>query len=237
MCGPYTNQVGRQSIQKGFFPMKATVLEAVTTLQSTWRNLPDVDRADAIVRILAAGMSGHGLADALNCSEPLIRYLKPLAEALPEEKRLSRLGKISTRELNRRIAQRRMQKAHTAEEAAEKARLEAARQGADHILQWFNKEEKIAYPYAEQIALEARRKLREAEMNGRLPKGNAPAGLAVSDIIRRCALGIPPCSDAFNFIARYGFLLALWTYYVMPDGRVREKAFDIALDELMTRSV
>jgi hypothetical protein len=54
--------------------MKATVLEAVTTLQSTWQNLPDVDRAEAIVRMLAAGLSGRGLADALSCSDPLIRY-------------------------------------------------------------------------------------------------------------------------------------------------------------------
>jgi hypothetical protein len=217
--------------------MKPHVLEAVAALQSTWQNLPDVDRAEAIVRILAAGMSGRGLADALNCSEPLIRYLKPLAEALPEEKRLGRLGKISTRELTRRIADRRGQRTQKAQEAAEFARLEAAHRGADHILQWFNKEEKIAYPYAERIVLEARCKLREAEMNGRLPKGKAPAGLAVSDIIHRCDLGISPCRDAFNFVARYGFLLAVWTYYVMPDDRVREKALDIALSELMTRSI
>jgi hypothetical protein len=217
--------------------MQPQVLEAVAALQSTWQNLPDVDRAQAIVRILAAGLSGYELADALDCSEAFIRYLKPLTEALPEEKRLSRLGKISTRELNRRIADRRGQRTQKAQEAAEFACLEAAHRGADHILQWFNKEEKIAYPYAERIVLEARRKLREAEMNGRLPKGKAPTGLAVSDIIHRCDLGIPPCNDAFNFVARYGFLLAVWTYYVMPDGRVREKALDIALSELMTRSI
>lgn len=224
-------------LRKEIFPMKPHVLEAVAALQSKWQNLPDVDRAEAIVPILAAGMSGRGLADALSCSEPLIRYLKPLTEALPEEKRLARLGKISTRELKRRIAKRKTEKANKKEQAAEFACLEAAHRGANDILQWFNKEEKIAYPHAEQIVIEARRMLREAEMNGRLPKGKAPAGLAVSDIIHRCDLGIPPCSDACNFVARYGFLLAVWTYYVMPDGRVREKALDIALNELMTRSV
>ena len=82
---------------------------------------------------------------------------------------------------------------------------------------------------------EARRKLRGAEMDGRLPKEKAPAGFATSEIIRLCDLGIPPCSDAFNFVARDGYWLALWTFHAMPDGRVRDKALDIALNELTAR--
>jgi hypothetical protein len=98
-CYFYTNQMGEVKwlLRKEIFPMKPHALEAVAALQSKWQNLPDVDRAEAIVPLLATGMSGRGLADALSCSEPLIRYLKPLTEALPEEKRLARLGKISTR--------------------------------------------------------------------------------------------------------------------------------------------
>ncbi len=215
--------------------MKPHVLEAVAALQSKWQNLPDVDRAEAIVRILAAGMSGRGLANALNCSEALIRYLKPLTEALPEEKRLARLGKISTRKLKRRIAKRKTEKANKKEQAAEFACLEAAHRGADHILQWFNKEEKIAYPYAERIVLEARRKLREAERDG-LPKEKAPAGLAVSEIIRHCDRAVPATTDDVNFVERYANWLALWAYHAMPDARVREEALDIALNELMVRS-
>ncbi len=215
--------------------MKPHVLEAVAALQSKWQNLPDVDRAEAIVRILAAGMSGRGLANALNCSEALIRYLKPLTEALPEEKRLARLGKISTRELKRRIAERKTEEANKKEQAAEFACLEAAHRGADHILQWSNKEEKIAYPYAEQIVLEARRKLREAERDG-LPKEKAPAGLSVSEIIRHCDRAVPATTDDVNFIERYANWLALWAYHAMPDARVRDEALDIALEELMVRS-
>jgi hypothetical protein len=39
-----------------------------------------------------------------------------------------------------------------------------------------------------------------------------------------------------SFMERYALWLTRWAYHVMPDGRVREKALDIALDELMTRS-
>ena len=180
-------------------------------------------------------LSGRELAKALDCGESLIRHLKPLAEALPEEKRLARQGKISTLELKRRITERRAQKMHTAAEAVEQARLEAARRGADDILQWFNNEEKIAYPYAEQIILETRRKLREAERDGTLPTEKAPAGLPVSEIIRRCGLQIPACTDDINFVERYALWLALWGYHAMPDGRIREKALDIALNELVAR--
>ena len=215
--------------------MKPQVLEAVAALQSTWQNLPDVDRAEAIVRILAAGMSGRGLADALSCSEPLIRYLKPLVEALPEEKRLARLGKISTRELKRRIAERKAEKAHKQEQAAEQARLEAAHQGFRHIMHWFNKEEKIAYPHAEQIVLEARRKLREAERDGKLPKEKAPAGMPVPEVIRRCNRAVPATTDDVSFIEGYACWLALWSYHAMPDSRVRDNALDIALNELVAR--
>ncbi len=217
--------------------MQTQVLEAVAALQSTWQNLPDVDRAEVIVHILAAGMSGRGLANALNCSEALIRHLKPLVEALPEEKRLARLGKISTRELKRRIAERKTEKANKKEQTAEFARLEAAHRGADHIQQWSNKEEKIAYPYAEQIVLEARRKLREAERDGKLPKEKAPAGVPVPEIIRRCDRAVPATTDDVNFIERYANWLVLWAYHVMPDARVRDEALDIALNELMTRSI
>jgi hypothetical protein len=68
-------------------------------------------------------------------------------------------------------------------------------------LQWFNEGEKIAYPYAEQIVLEARRKLREAERDGTLPK-KALAGLPVSEIIHRCDLAVPSDTDDVLFTER-----------------------------------
>jgi hypothetical protein len=216
--------------------MKRETSEEVRKLRSKWRTLADVDRAQAIKRLLGTGMSGRELAKAVDCSESLIRHLKPLVEALPEEKQLARLGKISTRELRRRLAVRKAEKTHNQEPADDQARLDAARQGATYILEWFN-EEKIAYPHAKQIALEAHRKLRKAERDGKLPKEKAPAGLPVSEVIRRCDRAVPPSSDDVIFMERYANWLALWTYYVMPDGRVREKAFDTVLNEFMARPV
>jgi DNA-binding transcriptional MerR regulator len=215
--------------------MKRETSKEVRKLPSNWSTMTDVDRAEAVKRLLGVGMSGREIAKALKCSESLIRHLKPLSEALPEEKDLARLGKVSTRELRRRIAERKAEKAHKQEQADEQARLEAARQGATHILEWFNKEEKIAYPHAEQIVLEARRKLREAERDGTLPKGKAPAGLPVSEIIRRCNRALPPSTDDVIFVERYANWLARWTYCVMPDSRIWEKALDIALNEFMAR--
>ena len=183
--------------------MKRETSEKARKLPSNWSTMTDIDRAEAVKRLLDAGMSGRKMATALNCSESLIRHLKPLAEASPEEKRLARLGQISTRELKRRIADRHAQQAQKKETALERTRLEAAHRGAEHILQWFNKDEKIAYPYAEQILLEARRKLREDERDGRLPKEKAPPGLAVAEIIRRCGLQIPACTDDISFVERY----------------------------------
>ena len=75
----------------------------------------------------------------------------------------------------------------------------------------------------------------EAERDDTLPKKMAPADLAISEIIRRCDLAVPPCTDDISFVERYANWLSLWSYHAMPDGRVREKALDIALNELMVR--
>jgi hypothetical protein len=98
-----------------------------------------------------------------------------------------------------------------------------------------NKEEKIAYPQAKQIVLEARRKLRQLERDGKLPKEKAPAGLPVSEIIRRCSRAVPPSTNDVLYIDRYANWLVVWTCLVMPDVRVREKALDIALNKFMAR--
>ncbi len=215
--------------------MKKHTHQNLSNLKSKWSGLCDLDRAEAIKQALDTGMSGRELEKALDISESLIRHLKPLVEALPEEKQQARRREISTRELKRRIADRKAAKAYKQEQSAEHARLKAAHQGFKHIMHWFNEDEKIAYPQAEQIVLEARRKLREAERDG-LPKEKAPAGLSVSEIIRHCDRAVPATTDDVNFIERYANWLALWAYHAMPDARVRDEALDIALDELMVRS-
>jgi hypothetical protein len=205
--------------------------KSIKNLQDNWSHLHDLDRTKAILPILGAGMSGRSLARALDVSAGLIPRLKALAAASPEERRRARLGEISTRELLRRIADRQAQEAEKAKQAEQQVCVEAAQEGAGHLLQWFY-DEQMARAYAEQVVLEARRKLFEAERDGNLPKEKAPADLEISEIIRLCDLAVPPCTDDISFVERYANWLSLWSYHAMPDGRVREKALDIALSKL-----
>ena len=66
-----------------------------------------------------------------------------------------------------------------------------------------------------------------------LPKDKSPAGLRVPEIIRFYNRAVPPRLMASSFMERNANWLALWTYHVMRDSRVRENALDLALNELM----
>jgi hypothetical protein len=68
-------------------------------------------------------MSGRSLARTLDVSESLIRRLKVLAAASPEERRRARLGEIR--------------------HAEQRACVESAEEGASQVLQWFY-DEKMA---------------------------------------------------------------------------------------------
>jgi len=214
--------------------LKPDLLPAVTILQSQWPTLSDLDRSIAITPVLAAGTSGRQLAAALGCSEALIRLLKQLAKASPEDRRQLRAGLISTREVVRRIKGGLELKARKEHEAKKLANLGATERGAKRVMRWF-RDEGISCPYAEQILIEARRKLAEAEMSGALPKEKAPARLKVGDIIHLCGRVVPAFSDAFSFVEHFARWLALWAFHVMPDIQVRDGALDIALDQLSAR--
>jgi predicted Fe-S protein YdhL (DUF1289 family) len=69
--------------------MKREINEEVPKLPSNWSSMADIERSEVIKHLLDAGMSGRKMAIALNCSESLIWHLKPLSEALPEEKQLA----------------------------------------------------------------------------------------------------------------------------------------------------
>jgi hypothetical protein len=94
-----------------------------------------------------------------------------------------------------------------------------------------NSSTRIGRHSTERIIPEARRKLRKAERAGTLPKQKAPAGLPATEIFRRYNLAVPPAL----------MTSVLWsdmpTDHVMTDGLVRDKALDIALNELMARPV
>jgi hypothetical protein len=230
-CGPYTNQVGEQANPSlKDLPMD-NLNELISNLKDKWSHLHDLDRGKNILQILNAGMSGRSLARALGVSEGLVRNLKALTAATPEDRRMARRNEIRTRELLRRIAERQTQAADEASQAEEQACLEVAQVGAGEVLQWFY-DEQMAHAYAEQVVLEGRRKLFEAERDGKLPKEKAPAGPPVSEIIRCCDLIVPPCTDYTSFVDRYADWFTLWSYHAMTDARVRETALDIVLAKL-----
>jgi len=96
---------------------------AIAELQRTWSDLHDVDRAVRITQILDAGMSGRALAQAVGCSEGLIRRLRIAADATDDEKRRARLGQLSTRQLIENVRARRKQ-----QKAIDRANLKSENQ-------------------------------------------------------------------------------------------------------------
>lgn len=211
--------------------MKPDLLHGVEDLQSRWQTISDLDRSIAITPILAAGTSGRRLAAALGCGESLIRYLKQLPQASPEERSQLRAGHISTREVLRNIEARQELKADKARETKKAAKLRASERGAKQIMSWLRDEE-IFPSYAEQIVIETRRKLAEAEMTNGFPKEEPPVGMPVAEIIRRSGLAVPAVTDDISFVERFACWLALWTCHVMPNIQVRDSALDIAFNKL-----
>jgi hypothetical protein len=116
--------------------LKVDLSPAVTALQCNWQTLSDLDRSIGIIPILSAGTSGRQLAAALGCSESLIRHLKQLGKASPEERRLLRAGHIGTREVLRNIGSWRELKAGEARDAQKVANAGASARGAKRIMSW-----------------------------------------------------------------------------------------------------
>ena len=214
--------------------MNPDFLPAIDALRSKWQTLSDLDRSDAITPILTTGTSGRQLAAALGCSESLIRRLKQLAKASLEDRRQLRAGLMSTRQALRNIEARQESKVSKAREAQKKANLNAIARGANQVMQWFA-DEGIWCAYAEQVVIETRRKLAEAEMTNSLPKEKAPAGMPVAEVIRRSGLAVPGLTDDLSFVEHFACWLSLWTCYAMPDTQIRDGALDIALNNLVVR--
>lgn len=80
---------------------------AVAELMKAWPDLDDVDRAVRVKQLRDAGASGRALAQAVGCSEGLIRQLRMAADATDDEKQQARLGELSTRQLIENVRARR----------------------------------------------------------------------------------------------------------------------------------
>lgn len=214
--------------------MPFDLFKARAELKANWENLHDVDKAERIAQILAAGMSGRTLARSLGHSEALIRYLKPLQFATSEEKQLASGGKLSTAELLRNVKTRGEAEARKKEQVRSAQQAYLARQAQEEIVNWLASV--FAPGYAEQMIDEARSLLAEAEANGKLPKDKAPAGMSFSEIMSRCEPA-PLTSDEVHPLTREAFWLALGCCYAFPDGEVRGRALNLAWSTFVAAGV
>ena len=205
-----------------------TTSSAVADLQSQWHTLHDLDRARAVHAIHQDGASLRELANALNCSDSLLRHLLTALQAPPADRSLARQGKISTNELVRRSEAAGIRRSSMHREAREFERTQASRQACRTICNWLGAEQ-MSGPYGEQIVNGARHLFAKAEQDGKFPKAAAPTDMPTAEIIKRCRPAELK-TDAISFVARHAWWLARWAYYAFTDTSVRDTALDLALD-------
>lgn len=205
---------------------------AVAELMKAWPDLDDVDRAVRVKQLRDAGASGRALAQAVGCSEGLIRQLRMAADATDDEKQQARLGELSTRQLIENVrARRKEQEAINRADLKSESQL-AAQKAATTIVSWLGSE--LSSSYAEQVLDEANHMLAAAEREGKLPKDKAPDGMSVEEIIARWRpknlLDDEPGGtyEGDIYLARYADWLFRWAYYVFPENEVRHEAFRLA---------
>jgi hypothetical protein len=205
---------------------------AIGRLQARWGQLNDMRRATAVHQLHEAGNSWRSLAEALGCSESLLRRLDRLAQAPASLLSLVEHDKISTREALRRVESEKKARAAEDQRALEQKRNKAAENAAAQIRHWL--EEHTMWPvHRENILDETRRILATNEANGTLPKFTAPEGMPLVRIIE-CTRPNPPKADPepieVGSVAWYAEWLARWTFFAFPDAFVRDRALRIALN-------
>ncbi|HEX9198364.1 MAG TPA: hypothetical protein VF865_02310 [Acidobacteriaceae bacterium] len=105
--------------------------------------------------------------------------------------------------------------------------------GTKAILRWLTSD-KAAAGNAEQVVQEARHMLMLAEQTGGLPKGTAPIGTKLQEII--CRTRPAECTADQVDVDRFGRWLALWAFFAFPDRSVLWGALDGALSKVSHRS-
>lgn len=204
---------------------------AIADLQARWHTLKDSDRALAILPIIQSGISRRKLALALNCSESLVRRLLRMLDASPEDLDLGRWGLISGNELVRRSHANLARHAAQCREIERQKREKAIEEGHRSILRWLT-EDPLRAGSAEQIIEEARFRLNWCEEAGKLPRGTAPVGMPLGDIVRHCR----PEKDTDELdVSWHATWLFKWVFYSIVDGDVRWNALYSALEQAFPR--
>lgn len=192
---------------------------AVADLQKAWLDLHDVDRADHVQQIMGAGVSGRALARALGCSEALIRYLRVAADASDADKQQARAGALTTRQLVEKAKSRRAELKMLEQAELEKQIQSEGEEAAGLILRWLY-DHSLGFGHMEQIVDRANHMLAEKEWEGTLPKGHAPEGMPLEQIIAKCRLEDPEDErDGVMATEKYACWLYLWSFYAFPQLR------------------
>ena len=203
---------------------------AIADLQSRWYTLDDLDRAQAIKSIHQSGVSLRKLASFLNCSPSLLTHLLQAGQAPLEDRVLARRGELSTRALVRRARATGTRRTAMHREAIAFEREQTAIQDSRSILNWLA-EHCVADADQEQIIERARLYLFLVE--GAWPI--SPVAMSACKLADKTVrMQRPAQSDLaeIGLFAGFARQLADWALGGITDPQIRQRAFELARDEL-----
>jgi transposase-like protein len=199
---------------------------AISQLQSTWDQLHDLDRAQAVAAIHRSGTSLRRIARDLGHSDSLLRRLLLALQTPAEDQALAREGAISTNELVRRGKAEAVRQEKNQFEAREFERKHKVVEGSKKICHWLEQEH-LAGSRGEAIALEARSMLIANYTAGKLPHADEHVVRPVTEWIERCR---PETSmpDDTSYISWYALWLARWSFCFCRHPEIAIDALAIA---------
>ena len=197
-------------------------------LTTTFRTLTPIERAKALNRGAALGLSNRKMAKLAGCCEATVRQLRSLL-SLPLKEQADVIATGQYRRALRRV--QKLAKAKADAEAAEELRRgeEAAARGWKLIRKFFW-DLRLASAFAEQTIEEAKVRIWEAESLGVLKPSTVKWATNYRQIIAETTpkqLVELEETDYLNVIIIW---FCRWTVRVMPDPQVRDQAFETALE-------
>jgi len=203
---------------------------AIADLQSRWHILHDLDRAQAIKSIHQAGVSLRKLASFLNCSSSLLTHLLQAGQARLEDRVLARRGELSTRALVRRARATGTRRTALHREAIALDIEQTAIQDSRSILNWLA-EQDVTDADREQIIKRAR--LYVSLVEGIFPLSPVAMSACIpADKTVRVQWPVQSDLAETGLVAGFARQLAHWALDGVSDPQIRQRAFELAHDEL-----
>jgi hypothetical protein len=203
---------------------------AIADLQSRWHTFNDLDRAQAIKSIYQSGMSFRKLASILNCSPSLLTHLLQAGQAPLEDRVLARRGELSTRALVRRARAKGTHRTALHREAIAFEREQTAIQDSRAILNWLA-EQDVTDADQKQFIERARQYLFQEE--GTWPI--SPVAMSACKLADKTFRMRRPAQSnlaEIGLFAGFARQLADWALGGITDLQIRQRAFELARDEL-----